>query len=206
LLGFGFLAVRMMYFENRGFAFLVWNLFLAWIPYACSLAAAKLDERGRRGACLLAAAAWLAFFPNAPYIVTDLVHLRPWGFAWWYDLGLILTFAWTGCFLAVASLHAMREIVRRRVGAIASWLFVFITAGLSGVGIYLGRFLRWNSWDVLTQPHALASDLASRLAQPHVHPRTLGVTLMFSAFLLMCYVTFVSFRREAKREDVKRQT
>ena len=92
----------------------------------------------------------------------------------------------------------MQRIVQRRTGTVASWLFVVATVGLSGLGIYLGRFLRWNSWDVLTQPQVLLADLAMRLAAPHQHPRTVGVTLMFGAIMLVCYVMFESVR--AKRE------
>jgi len=70
-----------------------------------------------------------------------------------------MLFAWTGCFLGVTSLQMMHSVVRRRIGRLWSWFFVITTLGLSGVGIYLGRFLRFNSWDILFRPGRLLGDI-----------------------------------------------
>ena len=92
------------------YRFLIWNLFLAWIPYLCSLWAAHLHRNapGRWWAMIVPGAIWFIFFPNAPYLVTDFVHLaeRP-PTSFWYDLSMLATFAWTGCLLAIASLIVM---------------------------------------------------------------------------------------------------
>ncbi len=121
-----------------------------------SLVVASLHQRHPRAWWLLIvpAALWLIFLPNAPYIITDLWHLderRP--VPMWYDIGMLATFAWTGLFLAIASLNAMQNIVRDYYGHIVSWLFAFAAIGATGFGIYLGRFMRINSWDVFFQPH-----------------------------------------------------
>jgi uncharacterized membrane protein len=197
-LAVGLLAARIL-MGAHGYTFLVWNLFLAWLPYLAALAASALAIPARRplltAPMALAGAIWLLFLPNAPYIMTDFVHLPGMRFVWWYDVGTLLAFAWAGCILGVASLHLMRGVVRARFGDRASWAFVLVCVGLSGVGIYLGRFLRWNSWDVLTSPRLLAHELAAVLSDPGAYPRLIGVSGMFAAFLLVGYLTLDAARR-----------
>ncbi len=139
------------------------------------------------------AALWLIFLPNAPYIITDLWHLderRP--VPMWYDIGMLASFAWTGLFLAVASLNAMQNVIKDYFGRIVGWLFAFGAIGLSGLGIYLGRFLNWNSWDLIFQPHDVLGDIVARFAHPIKYSQAYGVTLLFAAFFLVCYLTFIS--------------
>lgn len=185
-----------------GFGFLVWNLFLAWLPYLAALRAGRIAAGSPRRLSLpqrvelaVVGALWLLFLPNAPYIMTDFVHLPGMRFVWWYDIGVLLAFAWAGCILGVASLHSMRGLVRERLGAAASWAFVLLCVGLSGVGIYLGRFLRWNSWDLLTSPRSLARELLAVLSTPEAYPRLIGVSGLFACFLLLGYLTLDSARR-----------
>lgn len=207
LLSIAFLALRYGFTGSMRYRFLVWNLFLAWLPYACAVALAYLRTGGEadpgevnpRGAPPLAAGVclgttWLLTLPNAPYILTDVVHLmdgRP-VFRWWFDAGLVLSFALTGCFLAVVSLRIVHEIVRARAGAVAGWAFVLAASTLCGFGIYLGRFLRFNSWDVLTEPWLVARAVAVRVVDPLNYPRTYGVTFMFAALLFAYYAMFAS--------------
>ena len=133
---------------------------------------------------------WLLFFPNAPYILTDLFHLeRRAGVPYWYDLALILSCAWNGLMLAYASLTDMQALVARRLGWGAGWGFATVALLLSSCGLYLGRYLRFNSWDILTNPLALFFDIVSRLLHPLAHPATWGVTLLYGAFLVLGYAT-----------------
>ena len=100
--------------------------------------------------------AWFLFFPNAPYIVTDFVHLehRP-PVPLWFDLMMIASFAWTGLCLGYLSLYLMQEVARARFGRWISWVFVVVMLALGSVGVYAGRVLRWNSWDVVRHPRWL---------------------------------------------------
>lgn len=191
------LAGRVIMSRSWGYVFLVWNLILAWAPYFWILWAASIHRRHPQDWWRLLApgALWLLFLPNAPYIVTDFVHLRyNTSFLWWYDLGLIGMFAWAGCFLAVASLSIAQDLTEGFVGRWGGWLLAIAASGLSGLGIYLGRFLRWNSWDMLVRPDAVLADIIGHLADPLSNPRTYGVTLLFAAFLFVCHVTFFGAR------------
>lgn len=194
-------VARVYFGHTWTYAFFVWNLFLAWIPYGFSLLVAALDTRwpGRWWLLPIPFLFWLVFFPNAPYIITDLLHLEERGGApMWYDIGMFAIYAWTGCFLAVVSLNTMQGITKRYIGSAGSWLFVASIVILSGLGIYLGRFLNWNSWDLLTQPQLVLGDLVHQILHPIRYARIYGVTLMFASFLLVCYLTFVSVERRAK--------
>jgi uncharacterized membrane protein len=187
------LVVRVRLSHSPTYVFLVWNLILAWVPYYWSIAGAALHRR-RPAAwwrLLAPAALWLLFFPNAAYLVTDFVHLEPRGsIPLWFDIGLLAMFAWSGCFLAVASLRAMQALVSAYLGRLASWLFVAVVFGLNGLGIYLGRFLRWNSWDLFLEPRGVLSDALTIVAHPLENRQATGVICMFGALLLVCYVMF----------------
>ncbi len=193
-LAVGFLAGRVLRAQQGSYIFLVWNLFLAWVPYGWSLWAASIQRRYPRDwwRLLLPGALWLLFFPNAPYIITDFVHLyeRP-PVPLWYDIGLLAAFAWSGCFLAVVSLRTMQRLARQHCGALISWLFVGASIGLSGLGVYLGRFERWNSWDLLLSPRDVLAAAARPILFPLSHIRPLGASAMFAMILMVCYVMFI---------------
>jgi uncharacterized membrane protein len=195
MLAIAILAGRVTRAQQGSYIFLVWNLFLAWVPYGWSLWAAAIQRRYPYDwwRLLLPGALWLLFFPNAPYIITDFVHLRErLPVPLWYDIGLLAAFAWSGCFLAVVSLQTMQRLVRQLCGTLVSWLFVGASIALSGLGVYLGRFERWNSWDLLLSPHDVLLAAARPLLFPFSHIRPLGASAMFATILLVCYVVFVA--------------
>ncbi len=194
MLAFGLLAGRIYRSHSLMYVFLVWNLFLAWIPYLISLWATRRHHLApnRWWGLLASGTLWLAFFPNAPYILTDFLHLseRP-PVPLWYDIGLLAAFAWAGLYLALYSLRHMQRLIQIYLGTMVSWGFTLGVLALSGLGMYMGRFLRWNSWDIVLHPRAVLADVAVRLINPLAYPRTIGVTVVFAAFLFVCYVTLL---------------
>lgn len=187
-----FFAGRVYLSRNGTFAFLIWNLILAWVPYLCSLLVIVLFRRRLpRALMILPALVWLLFLPNAPYLVTDLLHLDPRPpVPYWYDVGMLATFVLAGLFLAFASLRAMHAMIDTVAGRIAGWLFALAAIGLSGFGIYLGRFVRLNSWDLWAQPDDVLGMVFGAMRYPS--SQTAGVTLMFAAILFVFYLAFVS--------------
>ena len=188
------LVARIWYSGHITYSFLQWNLFLAWIPLFSALGLWALQRSQMRGAAplgILVFFCWLAFFPNAPYIVTDFLHLTERNnVPLWYDLLLIFSYAWNGLVVGFTSLWIVQAVIAQRWGHWLSWCIVAGTLAVSGFGIYLGRFLRWNSWDVLTNPHSLASDIVYYVTNPLAHPRSIVMTLLFSSFLTLAYLTF----------------
>lgn len=193
----GLVAFRIAYSHSFEDVPYLWNLFLAWIPFGLAL---LLYDRHRRGARLFELVAlgllWLLFFPNAPYIVTDIKYLGDMtGKTFWFEGLLIGTAACTGLLLGFISLYLIQAIVRRIAGAPYAWLFVFVSLGLSSIGVYLGRVLRWNSWDVFVRPGSLLGELAGALVDPLGHPRPIAITVLFTSFLLASYAIFYSLAR-----------
>ena len=187
----GLVAARIVWTGDFVYASLVWNLFLAWLPLIFALLAR--DEfhpaRSRNWRFLGFAGAWLLFFPNAPYIFTDVVHLTTYFYNhFWIDLMLILLCALTGLVLGFVSLFLMQGVVRRLFGDVASWGFIVAVAGLSGFGIYLGRFLRFNSWDIVWKPLALYHGIGQWAANPLAHSNTYAFPMLFAIFLFLAYV------------------
>ncbi|RYY20100.1 MAG: DUF1361 domain-containing protein [Cytophagaceae bacterium] len=184
------IAVRVLITREWLFVFLLWNLFLAAIPFALSAALHLAARRPKARLLLPVGVVWLLFFPNAPYLVTDLFHLEPRaGVPYWYDLALILSCAWNGLMLAYASLLDMHTLVRQRLGFWVGWGFATLALGLSAFGVYLGRYLRFNSWDILSNPFTLFYDIVQRFLHPFHNWQTWGVTVVFWAFLLLGYAT-----------------
>jgi len=185
----GLELARVVYTGNRVYLFLIWNLFLAWIPFAVSLLIEEVQSRGARPALLvLLTAIWLLFFPNAPYVITDFVHLRPRGSApLWFDVLLIASFAWTSLLLGFVSLNRVQRLITSAAGALAGWLSAAGALVLASFGIYIGRFEVRNSWDLIVRPGLLARDTWHQLASPALYPRTLGVTFSYAIFLMLTY-------------------
>ncbi len=195
LLSLVLLRIRTMFSETMNYDFLVWNLFLAWIPLGLAYLASSAAIKRRHVLIILPAAStlWLLFFPNAPYILTDLMHL---GYPksdmpLWFDTLLLMWFSWTGLLLGILSLFLMHDIVRRTFGRIAGWAFVLGIGALSSLGIYIGRFLRWNSWDILLHPQARMAELFYFTMHPS--PRSLIFISVFASFFTFIYITLYAF-------------
>ena len=187
----GLVSGRILWTGNIRYSFLIWNLLLAWLPLVFALLAQESFQRpaARNWRFALWAGAWLLFFPNAPYIFTDLGHLTA-RFAahFWVDMMLILSCALTGLVLGFVSLYLMQGIVKRMAGGAVSWLFVAAVAGLSGVGVWLGRFQRFNSWDVVFRPVKLYHDIGLGPADPLRSRASLAFAALFATFLFITYL------------------
>lgn len=193
---FGISMFRHFYSDTKAFLFLNWNLFLALVPWLL-ITAISLWPKGRQSKWIVGVAlgTWLLFFPNAPYILTDLFHVNLSNtMPVWFDLVMILSFAWTGLLYGLLSLWEIERIMGqwlrpRSVVALSNFL-LFVGA----FGIYVGRYLRWNSWDIITEPFNVVYDISGYLSNPFTHPRTWGMTLFFGIFLNMVYWSFQLLR------------
>jgi uncharacterized membrane protein len=177
------------------YGFLIWNLFLAWIPFIIAYIVYMTTIQRRWLYLILLASAflWLIFFPNAPYILTDFQHLSNSGvdIPVWYDVILLIWFAFTGLFLGMVSLFLMQEIVRREFGRWLGWGFVLSVAGLTSIGVYMGRFLRWNSWDILGDFSGMAKFTLYYILHPT--PRSLIFACLFASFFMFVYLLLYAF-------------
>ena len=185
------LMYRIMHTQSMEMSFMVWNLFLAWIPLLAAIGANICNKQHKKAGWVWGlTSAWLLFWPNAPYLITDFVHLhRRFDLPIWYDISMFTVFAWTGLMLTGVSLYIIHHILDQRLGTSKGWLCVISMIVLCGFGVYLGRFVRLNSWDILTQPDDLISSILAPLLQPIQHIRAWQVTLVMSTIVLMIYAS-----------------
>lgn len=177
---------RVAFTGELRFLFLGWNLLLAWIPWgiACGLLFVE-----RRWALAIGCGAWLLFFPNSFYLITDLAHLGGKSRApAWFDPALFAAFALAGAMLAVDSLALVERRLREHVSALAGPIAVAGAIVASGFGIWLGRVRRWNSWDVLQQPWDLCHDIALVILRPWESPGAVAATMVYSVLLGTLYL------------------
>lgn len=179
------LALRAWRSHDTIYFFLVWNLFLAAVPFAAALLFERVKGLVAR---IITFVVWLVFLPNAPYILTDFIHLRPRPpIPLWFDVLLLLSAAGTGLLLGYGSVIMVQRVIERHHGVVRGWLVATGALFLSAFGIYLGRFVRFNSWEVVTDPMPLFADIAYRFMNPTQHPRTFVVTALYGVALLLGY-------------------
>ena len=200
----GTLELRIHRTGDPYYRFLLWNLFLAWVPLVFAIAAFARAHRRADLLVVVLLLLWLLFFPNAPYVLTDFIHLseRP-SAPLWYDALMLSAFAWTALLLGFASLFLVQLIVQRVAGVVWSWLVVVEALALASFGVYLGRFMRFNSWDALLRPRRIGNVIANQLENPFRHPRIAVALVALTAFLLVGYAVLYAFaglRLEPERE------
>lgn len=185
------LAIRTIGTGTVEYYFLPWNLFLAFVPYLIMQFVTNnpgiMENKVKLIAALLA---WLLFIPNSFYIVTDLFHLSHFDAApKWYDLLLIFSFAWNGIVFGIASLRKVELVILIHRNKGFSLLIVFTVMWLNSFGIYIGRFLRFNSWDVISSPVTLTSEIFDMILHPLNNSSAWGMTLFYAFFMTFLYFT-----------------
>ena len=184
---FGLIAIRVIATESLFYGFLVWNLILAGVPLIISTWLLENPKACKSKILFLLSAIWLLFLPNAPYIITDFLHFKTSrGMPEWFDLLLLMSFSWSGIAFGFLSMADMHKIWETRFNAKTGWMFIAACCLLSGFGIYLGRFLRYNSWDIISNPLELITDIPLLLCQL----RTIGFSLGYGSFVLLAYSFF----------------
>jgi len=184
--------------ENLGGIFLIWNLFLAWLPLGLAYLVGDMWRQryiGRRGV-IVGVGIWLLFFPNAPYLITDLIHLKaaP-DHLIWYDALMSFSFALSGLLTGLYSLLKVHRLVEKIWNSLIAWVTVSGSLVLSSYGVYLGRFGRWNSWDIVTHPFSLVRYSVSNLHDP----LAIKLTVAFSFAMLVIYGAFWLFTSKSLR-------
>lgn len=186
------LFVRMIVTGTIEYIFLPWNLILAFVPYwITNLLNSEISNNSKKTTHIIEIAMWLLFLPNSFYIVTDLFHFINVRTApKWFDLLLIFSFSINGIVAGMLSIHKVECYVLSVKGKRFSILWLFAIMWLSAFGIYIGRFLRFNSWDVLTKPVQLFGELINHLIYPFHHGYAWGMTITYGVFMTILYQFF----------------
>ncbi|WP_188373897.1 DUF1361 domain-containing protein [Winogradskyella haliclonae] len=183
------LVLRVKLNKSFFYLFLVWNIILAIVPYAITmyLSSRKLNKlKFGFWFCI-----WLLFLPNSPYIITDLLHLRISNSQMlWLDILVILSFAATGLLLFFLSLNDMKLLLSYHFKKLHVKYLITGIIFLSAFGVYLGRFLRYNSWEILSQPQQLISDIIDMVVYPRANQEVWLFTFGFGMFIFVGYWMF----------------
>jgi len=192
LLTLGLYTGRILRTQHFEFGFLLWNLFLAYLPLYFSHRTVNAASR-LKSYCW--AGLWLLFFPNAAYIITDLFHLYAHKHVpLWYDLILLCSAAICGLSAGFLSLRSIEKWLSLKIGAFrAACILPFIML-LSGYGIYLGRYMRWNSWDLFVHPFGLGRNMAGHLLNPAANTRAWGLSIIFGIWMYVIYIAYKQWR------------
>jgi uncharacterized membrane protein len=189
------MVARIVVSGNLIFTFLLWNLFLAFVPYAVSnwLSRNTKVVQNRLMFCAVFVV-WLLFIPNSFYIITDLFHLgRFVDMHLWFDLTMILSFAWNGILLGVLSVRQMEKIMEAFLSKRTKMLFIYVVMFLNALGVYIGRYLRFNSWDVVTDPSLIIKEVLNLVMHPIEYKYVWSMIICFSVFMTLLYfVTRIS--------------
>ncbi len=173
---------RIIYTARNMYAFLFWNLFLAFIPW---IIANLLDYKSlKKRIEIPLMLVWLFMFPNAPYLFTDLIHLGKKPFApRWFDITLLLSYGTSGFAYGYFSLKTIEGKIQKYFPKIKLLYIKAFIIYLSSYGIYLGRFLRWNSWDIITNFVPLIRDVFKTIKHPVQNAAAWGFTILFGTLL-----------------------
>ncbi len=197
------LVVRKHEYGAAAYKGLVWNLFLAWIPFVVALLVlAAYRRRASSGLLLVLGLVWLVFLPNAPYVFTDFVHLGTDHRL--FDTLIIASFSFTSLMLGFGSLLVVQLVVARSAGVATGWLVALVALFLSSVGIYLGRVRRLNSWDVWQRPRLIGRLAHTWLAHPLGDHYLLGFVFGVAGLLTLVYAGvygFAAFAAAVQRDE-----
>jgi Predicted membrane protein len=183
-------CTRIVYTGQFTFLFMIWNLFLAWLPYAVTSWLQQRTDIANNGWKLAAVfLVWLPIVPNSFYILTDLFHLGKSNVPRWFDLALIVSFAWNGLVLGILSVRQMEKAVEPYLRGRHELFYVYPVMWLNALGIYIGRYYRFNSWDIVANPFDLMAGICSAVVHPLQYKDVWGMVGCFSVFMTLVYLT-----------------
>lgn len=182
---------RVAYTGKLTYISLIWNLFLGWLPYMISSWLQKRPSVQARKMLFAAISfVWLLFIPNSFYILTDLFHLGEHNnVPMWFDLALIISFAWVGLLMGILSVRQMEKMMQRFLPGKHELLFIYPIMWLNALGVYIGRYPRFNSWDIITNPFGLTAYILRMLWHPIQYKYAWGMVACFSVFMTLVYLT-----------------
>lgn len=190
---------RALYTHELLFLSLIWNLFLGFIPFAISRY--LMDHPGWIQNNLKFAVLftfWLLFIPNSFYIITDLFHLEERsGIPMWFDLALIFSFAWNGLLLGILSVRQMEKMMQTKWKWTEAF-FIYPIMSLNAFGVYLGRYLRYNSWDIISNPFQLVEDIIYLVIHPIRNRFDWSMIVCYAVFMSLLYLTIKKLSKELR--------
>lgn len=177
---FLFLVIRNLVENDTSYNFLVWNLFLGFIPFLVALLIQIFENKINNIVYIAGCSLWLLFYPNAPYMITDLIHVHDSSSTVVYDTLLIFSFSMLSLFFGFYSIKLIQNSLNKKISYKKTHVVILISLLLSSFGIYLGRILRLNSWDVFTEPIKTIQIIFEHLFPITKNPVTYVIIILFT--------------------------
>lgn len=183
------ILIRVKITGTTYYMFLIWNLFLAALPLYLSTLIYNFRKLNSTWYLLYPAlAVWLLLLPNAPYLITDFKHFKHENSVpFWFDLLLLASFSICGLLFGLASIKNIHLVLAKKWNKNTATLIIASICLLSGLGLYIGRFLRYNSWDILHRPIAIITDVVQHLTHTDTVSAPIGITLGFGIFQFLLF-------------------
>lgn len=185
--------LRIFLFNNTTFTYLFWNIFLATIPFCISslLILYTSKDDFLKPFFIIGFILWFLFLPNAPYVVTDFIHLgRIHGVPVLYDTFLLFTSAWACLLMGLYSLNHIERIFLLKFSKKVTNTIIFVVILFASFGVYLGRFLRFNSWDIFTSHDSLVSSIGKIFSGANNYDNVYAYVVLFFFFIYVSYISF----------------
>jgi uncharacterized membrane protein len=182
------IIIRIYITQSLFGVFLIWNLFLAVIPLAIAYALSLV--KAWQAIHYFYLSLWLLFLPNAPYLITDLIHLIPrQGIPYWYDTFMLFLSATNGLFIGIIAIKLVISAIKQHFALAPIVILEWIVCLLCGFGVYLGRYLRFNSWSMLTCPQGVLAKVWHCIIHPVLNSMAWYITMLFAAIIYVFYTT-----------------
>lgn len=204
LVSIALFGLRVIATHNTAYWYLFWNLLLAWVPvlFVWLLLRSLKHHSWKDPLPVILTLLWLGFLPNSFYLMSDLIHLQSTGdIGVLFDVVLFLSCIWNGLVAGMLSLVWVHQmILKRKSNTVATGLMCGVLL-VTSFAIYLGRTLRWNTWDVLVSPTGVLFDVSERVINPLGHPQVLVTTLTFFVLLGSMYLVVWQFTRALQNKN-----
>ncbi len=191
LVSVGLFVASAIQAHNWEYYYLIWNLFLAWIPLCLVIWLEKIlrQKLWSSGLALLVTILFVLFLPNAFYMTTDLIHLQEVPqLDLVTDVVMFSSFVFSAFMVGLVSVYMLHKELAQRVKLLTGWLYIGALLLSSSFAIYIGRDLRWNSWDIIVNPASVLFEVSDHIINPITHPEMFSTTLSFFALIASVYL------------------
>ncbi len=192
---FVLIFLRIFLFNSSSLKYILWNIFLAFIPFIISYTLLSLLKNNRLSKIIFIVGIifWILFIPNAPYLVTDIIHIGEIrAVPVLYDAILLFNSALIGLLFGVYSISHIEQILRIKYSQKIASLVIFVTIFFISFGIYIGRFLRFNSWDIFENPISFIRAIGEIFMDKGYLVESFLYTILFFFFTSVFYLSWKS--------------
>lgn len=202
LASIGLLVVRALDGHSGSFSYLSWNLLLAWLALLIALWLERTLHRSLWSSwyALFLTLLWLVFLPNTFYMITDFIHIQEMSRVdLLYNVVMFSSFIFNGVIIGFLSVYVVHAELAKRLSSRAAFLIVETVLLLCSFAIYIGRELRWNTWDIVANPSSLLFDVSDRVINAREHPGAFSTTASFFVLLSTVYIMMWYMVRTARQ-------